>query len=80
MSVLEQDTLESVLETDFQVYLGCLFQLDNRAELQNVPALKSWSNSDSGSVTKSLLVSQLISLQGCHADLATIHLLNSLLC
>lgn len=69
-----------MLDLDFQVYLGCLFQLDNTTELPNPPDLKARGSSHSGFVTKSPLVSLLISLQGCHADLATIHLLNSLSC
>lgn len=64
----------------FAVYLGCLFWLDNTTELQNPPDLKAQCSSDSGSVTTSPLVSLLISQQGCHAALATIHLLNSLSC
>lgn len=64
----------------FMVYLGCLFWLNNTTELQNLPDLKAQRSSDSGSVTKSPLVSLLISRQGCHAALATIHLLNSLSC
>lgn len=62
------------------VCLGCVFWLDNTKELQNPPDLKDQHSSDSGSVTKSPLVSLLISQQGCHAALAMIHLLNSLSC